>query len=153
MEPPVSWGHSQRKGAQGRGRPDQGRSRERAGARPAGPREQFRWWLPLEGAAPFCLWELRPWEHNSSSLGPGSQGTKWTQSRVWRSPSGQAEAGRAQDEDSPATGCPKAVLVSMPATVSIPASGDWGGERGCSRAGELAAAVMVVPPGVTLCLR
>ena len=70
---------------------------------------------------------------------------------------GQAEDGRVQDsEDAPATGCPQAVQISASRPRSIQGSVDWetvvvtaGAD---SRAGELAAASVVVPPGVILCL-
>ena len=71
-------------------------------------------------------------------------------------PSGQAEAGRAQDsEDTPAAGHPRVVQTSASYPRSIQASTEWetvvvtmGAD---SRAGELNAAT-VVPPCVTLCL-
>ena len=72
-------------------------------------------------------------------------------------PSGQVEAGRAQDsEDTPAAEHPRVVQASAPYPRNIQASAEWetavvtmGAD---SRAGELNAATAVVPPCVTLCL-
>ena len=99
-----------------------------------------------EGAA-------RPQEHNSSGTGPGAQGARG------HSPgsSSQVEAGRAQDsEDAPAARRPKLCRLATPAAPEHPgqcrpgAAGVTGGAD--SRAGGLATATVVVPPGVTLCL-
>ena len=118
---------------------------------PAGPWEQLRqwlrWWLCMEGAA-------RPQERDSSGECPRVLGGT---AQDWVLPWGQAEAGRTQvSEDTPAAGRPGAVQTSALPPRSIQAPVDWetvvltvGAD---SRTGELAAATVVVPPGVTLCL-
>ena len=69
----------------------------------------------MEGAVPCYLQEPRPRKCDSSPTGSRSQGAKWTQPRILHSPPGQVEVGRTQDsEDSPATGCPQAVQISIP---------------------------------------
>ena len=110
-----------------------------------GPQKQLRSQLHAEGAAPAAF-RSRGREHNSSSAGPGPGLTP-----------GQAEARRAQDsKDTPAQAVPQAVQVSAPPPPEHPGPCGLGAAvvtaGADSRAGEPAAATVVVPPGVTVCL-
>ena len=111
-----------------------------------------------KGSAPCCLRELRPRTARPAAQAPDSREPGHT-AQDPALPPGKAEVGRAQEsEDSLPSGAPKLCRSAHLAREHPGQCGleDWetvvvtGGAD--SRAGELAATSVVVPPGVTSCL-
>ena len=150
VEPPASRGHHQRKCVQGRvchtPQAECGKGLELVPGGTSGRAQPGA----LDGGCCAAFGTQFQWRRPQS---PGLRGT--AQDPAF--PPGQAEARRAQDiEDAPATGHPRAVQISAPCPRSIQASVDREtvvlAARADSMTRELAAAIAVVPPGVTLCL-
>ena len=112
-----------------------------------GPRQQLRWRLSAEGAA--RPGSTIPAAQTLDARAPGDS------AQDPALPSGQVEAGRAQDsEDAPVSRHPKLCRSRCPQSIQASAAGETvvvtaGAD---SRAGRLAAASHIVPPCVTLCL-
>ena len=126
--------------------------------RPVGPWEKLRQRIQAEGAVPCCLWEIQPRCAIPAAGAPVPRVRgDTTQDPALPHPQGRRRQGghRAARMFLP-PGTPKLCRSAPPAPGSIQASADWetvvvivGTD---SRAGELAAASGVAPPGVTQCL-
>ena len=116
---------------------------------PVEPQEKLRRQFQAEGA-------LQTWEHDSSSAGPGSQGARG------HSPGSCAPIGTGgrpgvhRTARTPCCQVPPSCASQHPQPQEHPGQCGQGAAvvtvEADSRDGELAAASVVVPPGVTLCL-